>query len=114
LPSPFGYDWINTVKAIADGIDLDVFKGVFVKTSPSPYRRKTLVASLQRGASEEEEAPLESRVVKVRPNPIARDADEAAVSVRNLRADLGMSQKEFANAYGFSCGADDFVTKWLA
>jgi DNA-binding transcriptional regulator YiaG len=92
---------------IADGVELDVFKGVFVKTSRNLYRRKALVESLQRGASEGEEGPVENAggVVKVRSRPVARDADEAAISVRNLRAELEMSQKEFANAYGFSCGA---------
>ncbi|MGR4928232.1 tyrosine-type recombinase/integrase [Bradyrhizobium sp. CAR08] len=92
---------------IANGVNLDVFKDVFVKTSRNPHRRKTLVASLQRGASEGENGPSENAggVAKERSRPIAREADEAAISVRNLRADLGMSQKEFADAYGFSCGA---------
>jgi len=65
-----------------------------------------MVAS-QREASEEEQGRPEDTKgpARARYRPAARDADEVAVSVRQLRADLEMSQKEFVNAYGFSCGA---------
>lgn len=87
---------------IAKGVDLDVFKGVFVRTSRNPFRRKP-TTTLNREPAEDTESPSSdtSKIAERRSRPTVRDADEDAISVRKVRSDLGMSQKEFANAYGF-------------
>jgi integrase/DNA-binding transcriptional regulator YiaG len=89
---------------IAKGVDLDVFKGVFVRTSRNPFRRKQ-TSTLNRELTDDVEIPATTTIAERPSRPAVRDTDEEAISVRKLRSDLGMSQREFAKAYGFSCGA---------
>ncbi|MDB5620368.1 tyrosine-type recombinase/integrase [Tardiphaga sp.] len=91
---------------IEKGVDLDVFKDVFVKTSRNPYRKKPTPALIREMADEVQSDSSDISKIAERPSrPTVRDDGEEAISVRKLRSDLGMSQKEFATAYGFSCGA---------
>lgn len=82
-------------------VDFDVFKGVMRRLRPRVAVRRSHRARMadlpvvERGRSKSEDKPARLRKAETTP----------CIDVRALRAEMGLSQRQFAERFGFSCGA---------
>jgi integrase/DNA-binding transcriptional regulator YiaG len=88
------------------GVNLDVFKGIPFPKSAPPERKRPLNERIVRFQRDDAERSSELAIATTIPaRPATKSQSEDRFDIKKLRANLGMSQKVFADTFGFTCGA---------